>query len=94
MYTQPGKPTQNADNDRFNSTTQHEWLDMHEFDRYANAQNIAIKWLGYIIISVQTQQLVAYHLEPFYKHYDSLVIFFFKCGIITPFILSLLLLSG
>ena len=29
MYTQPGKPTQNACIERFNRTARHEWLDLH-----------------------------------------------------------------
>ena len=45
MYIQPGKPTQNAYIERFNRTARHEWLDMHEFESVAHAQDVATKWL-------------------------------------------------
>lgn len=45
MYIQPGKPTQNAYIERFNRTARHEWLDMHEFENVAHAQDVATKWL-------------------------------------------------
>ena len=45
MYIQPGKPTQNAYIERFNRTARHEWLDMHEFESVAHAQDVATKLL-------------------------------------------------
>lgn len=45
LYIQPGKPTQNAYVERFNRTVRHEWLDMHEFESIAHAQDLATKWL-------------------------------------------------
>lgn len=44
-YIQPGKPTQNAYIERFNRTVRHEWLDMHEFESLAHAQQLATQWL-------------------------------------------------
>lgn len=75
MYIQPSKPTQNAYIERFNRTARHEWLDMHEFDSVAHAQDVATRWLWTYNNEVLTQPLVAYLLEPFYKQSDSLVIF-------------------
>lgn len=45
LYIQPGKPTQNAYNERFNRTVRHEWLDMHAYDSIAHAQDLATRWL-------------------------------------------------
>lgn len=45
MYTQPGKPTQNAYIERFNRTVRQEWLDLHLFESVAHAQDLATKWL-------------------------------------------------
>jgi len=45
MYTQPGKPTQNAYVERFNRTVRHEWLDMHCFNSIDHAQLLATQWL-------------------------------------------------
>ena len=45
MYIQPGKPTQNADIERFNRTVRHEWLDLHVFDSIEQAQQLATQWL-------------------------------------------------
>ncbi len=45
IYTQPGKPTQNAYVERFNRTARHEWLDMHEFENIKQAQLLATRWL-------------------------------------------------
>jgi putative transposase len=45
MYTQPGKPTQNAYIERFNRTARHEWLDLHLFESVEHAQNLATEWL-------------------------------------------------
>ena len=45
LYIQPGKPTQNAYIERFNRTARHEWLDMHQFESIAHAQDLATKWL-------------------------------------------------
>ena len=38
LYTQPGKPTQNAYIERFNRTARHEWLDLHLFETIEQAQ--------------------------------------------------------
>jgi putative transposase len=38
MYTQPGKPTQNAYVERFNRTVRHEWLALHLFETITNDQ--------------------------------------------------------
>lgn len=46
MYTQPGKPTQNAYIERFNRTVRQEWLDLHLFESVEYAQNLCPKWLG------------------------------------------------
>jgi len=45
MYTQPGKPTQNAFIERFNRTARHEWLDLHTFESVEHAQQLATGWL-------------------------------------------------
>jgi len=45
VYTQPGKPTQNAYIERYNRTVRHEWLDMHLFESIEHAQELATKWL-------------------------------------------------
>ena len=45
LYTQPGKPTQNAYIERFNRTARHEWLDMHLFNSIEHAQLLATQWL-------------------------------------------------
>lgn len=45
IYTQPGKPTQNAYIERFNRTARHEWLDLHLFESVEHAQNLATQWL-------------------------------------------------
>ena len=45
MYTQPGKPTQNAYIERFNRTARHEWLDLHLFESVEHAQHLATQWL-------------------------------------------------
>lgn len=45
MYTQPGKPTQNAYIERFNRTARHEWLDLHLFESVEHAQELATQWL-------------------------------------------------
>lgn len=45
MYTQPGKPTQNAYIERYNRTVRHEWLELNLFSSIEQAQNQAIKWL-------------------------------------------------
>ena len=45
LYIQPGKPTQNAYVERFNRTVRHEWLDLHQFDSVAHAQDLATQWL-------------------------------------------------
>ncbi len=45
LYIQPGKPTQNADIERFNRTARHEWLDMPLFKSIEHVQRLATKWL-------------------------------------------------
>lgn len=45
MYTQPGKPTQNAYIERFNRTVRQEWLDLHLFESVEHAQELATQWL-------------------------------------------------
>jgi putative transposase len=45
LYTQPGKPTQNAYIERFNRTVRQEWLDLHLFESVEHAQNSATQWL-------------------------------------------------
>ena len=45
MYTQPGKPTQNAYIERFNRTVRHEWLELHLFENIEQAQLLATQWL-------------------------------------------------
>ena len=45
MYIQPGKPTQNADIERFNRTVRQECLNLHLFDSVESAQNITTQWL-------------------------------------------------
>ncbi len=45
LYTQPGKPTQNAYIERFNRTARHEWLDLHLFESIEQAQLLATQWL-------------------------------------------------
>jgi len=45
LYIQPGKPTQNAYVERFNRTVRHEWLDLHQFESVAHAQDLATQWL-------------------------------------------------
>lgn len=45
LYTQPGKPTQNAYIERYNRTARHEWLDLHLFDSVEQAQLLATDWL-------------------------------------------------
>lgn len=45
MYTQPGKPTQNAYIERFNRTVRHEWLEIHLFESIEQAQLLATQWL-------------------------------------------------
>ena len=45
MFTQPGKPTQNAYGERFNRTVRHEWLDEHLFESIDHAQRTATDWL-------------------------------------------------
>jgi len=41
IYSQPGKPTQNAYIERFNRAARHEWLDLHQFKSVAHAQLLA-----------------------------------------------------
>lgn len=45
MYTQPGKPTQNAYIERFNRTVRHEWLELNLFESIEQAQLLATQWL-------------------------------------------------
>jgi putative transposase len=45
MYTQPGKPRQNAYVERFNRTVRHEWLALHLFETIEHAQYLATEWL-------------------------------------------------
>ncbi len=45
MFTQPGKPTQNAYVERFNRRVRHEWLDEHLIESIDHAQLTAIEWL-------------------------------------------------
>ena len=45
LFTQPGKPTQNAYVERYNRTVRHEWLDQHLFDTIEDAQATATEWL-------------------------------------------------
>ena len=45
MYTQPGKPTQNAYVERFNRTVRHEWLALHLFETIEHAQYLVTEWL-------------------------------------------------
>lgn len=45
MYSQPGKPTQNAYIERFNRTVRQEWLDLHLFESVEHAQELATQWL-------------------------------------------------
>ena len=45
LCIQPGAPTQNAYNERFNQITRNEWLDMHVFHSTAHLQLFAAQWL-------------------------------------------------
>ena len=47
LYTQLGKPTQNAYVERFNRTVRNEWLDMHLFRSVDQAQQLATQWLWF-----------------------------------------------
>lgn len=44
-HIQPGKPQQNAYDERYNRTVRHEGLDLYIFDTIAEAQSIATDWL-------------------------------------------------
>ena len=44
-YIQPGKPQQNAYNERYNRTVRHEWLDQNILETIEEAQEQATKWL-------------------------------------------------
>jgi len=44
LYTQPGKPTQNAYIERFNRTTRQEWLELNLFEDIKQAQTLATQW--------------------------------------------------
>lgn len=41
IYIQPGKPTQNANVERFNRTERREWLNMNEFKSVSHMQYVA-----------------------------------------------------
>lgn len=45
LFTQPGKPTQNAYVERFNRTVRNEWLNEHIFESIEHAQLTATQWL-------------------------------------------------
>ena len=45
LCIQPGAPTQNAYNERFNQITRNEWLDIHLFHSTAHVQLFAAQWL-------------------------------------------------
>lgn len=72
MYTQPGKPTQNAYVERFNRTVRQEWLDLHLFDSVEHAQELATQWLWIYnnerphsaIGGVPPRQLIERNLNP------------------------------
>lgn len=44
-FIQPGKPQQNAYVERFNRTVRYEWLAQYEFDRLADMQDYATRWM-------------------------------------------------
>jgi putative transposase len=44
-FIQPGKPQQNAYVERFNRTVRYEWLAQGEFDRLADMQEHATRWM-------------------------------------------------
>ena len=44
LYTQPGKPTQNAYIERFNRTARQEWLELNLFEDIEHAQILATQW--------------------------------------------------
>jgi len=45
VYTQPGKPQQNADFERYNRTIRYDWLSHYLFDSIAEVQDFATRWL-------------------------------------------------
>ena len=45
LFTQPGKPTQNAYIERYNRTVRHEWLNMNLFLSIQQVQELATQWL-------------------------------------------------
>jgi len=44
LYTQPGKPTQNAYIERFNRTARQKWLELNLFEDIEQAQILATQW--------------------------------------------------
>ena len=58
LYTQPGKPTQNAYVERFNRTVRHEWLDLHCFKIVLTMRSYSLhNGYGYTIMNGRIQQL-------------------------------------
>ena len=45
LFIQPGKPTQNAYDERFNRTVRHPWPAEHIFESVEHAQATATEWL-------------------------------------------------
>jgi len=45
VYTQPGRPQQNADVERYNRTVRQEWLGQHIFTTIEEARDHATRWL-------------------------------------------------
>ena len=69
LYTQPGKPTQNAYIERFNRTVRHEWLELHLFESVEQAQYLATKWLWTYNNDVLTQRLAAYRPGSYWRQH-------------------------
>ena len=44
QYTQPGKPQQNAYDERFNRTVRYDWLTQHLFVSITEVQEHATRW--------------------------------------------------
>lgn len=46
LYSQPGKPQQNAYVERYNRTVRYDWLNQYLFESVAEVQDAATRWLG------------------------------------------------